>query len=70
MNVYKILNFPVVLCGCETWSLIFKKEDELWTFGNKVLRKVFEPKKDQATGDWEKFHNEMFCDVRIFLIKY
>jgi len=29
INVYRILNFPVVLCGCETWSLIFKKEDEL-----------------------------------------
>ena len=63
LNVYRILNFPVVLCGCETWSFIFKKEDELRTFANKVLGKLFEPKKDQTTADWEKFHSERFCDV-------
>jgi len=39
-----------------------RRKMSLRTFGNKVLRKVFEPKKDQATGDWEKFQNERFCD--------
>jgi hypothetical protein len=63
MNLYRNLNFPVVLCGCETWSHIFKEEDELRTFENKVLRKLVEPKKDQATRDWEKFNNERFCGV-------
>jgi hypothetical protein len=48
-NVHRILNFPLS-CGCETWSLIFKEEDKLRTFEIKVLRKLFEPKEDLATG--------------------
>jgi hypothetical protein len=36
---------PVVLYGCETWSLALKEEHRLRVFGNRVLRRIFEPKR-------------------------
>jgi hypothetical protein len=44
------LILPVVLCGCETWSLILREERRLRVFQNRVLRRIFEPKKDEVTG--------------------
>jgi hypothetical protein len=54
---------PVVVYGCETWSLILKQEDGLRMFESGVLRKILEAKKDEVTRDWRKFHNEKFCDL-------
>ena len=48
----------VVLRGCETWSLTFREERRLRLFENRVLRRIFGPKKDEVTGDWRKLHNE------------
>jgi uncharacterized membrane protein len=47
----------VVLYGCETWSVTLREEHRLRVFENRVLRRIFEPKRD-ATGDWRKLHNE------------
>jgi hypothetical protein len=44
----------LVLYGCETWSLTLREEHTLRMFENRVLRKIFGPKKDQVTGDWRK----------------
>jgi len=49
---------PVVLCECETWSLTLREERRLRVFENRALRKIFEPKKDEVTGEWRKLHNE------------
>jgi hypothetical protein len=49
---------PVVLYGCETWSLTLRKEHKLRAFENRVLRRIFGPKKDGVTGGWRKLHNE------------
>jgi hypothetical protein len=49
---------PVVLYGCETWFLILKEEHRLRVFENRVLRKIFVPKRDEVTGGWRKLHNE------------
>jgi len=43
---------PVVLYGCETWSLTLRKERRLKVFENRVLRRVFGPKRDEVTGEW------------------
>jgi hypothetical protein len=51
------LIFPVVLYGCETWSLILKEDRGLRVFENRVLR-IFEPKRAEMTGDYRKLHNE------------
>jgi len=53
---------PVVLYGCETWSLTLREEHRLRVFENRVLR-VFGPKRDKVTVEWRKLHNEEFSDM-------
>jgi hypothetical protein len=52
-----------VLCGCEAWSLTFREERRLKVFENRVLRRVFGPKRDDITGEWKKLHNEELNDL-------
>jgi hypothetical protein len=46
------------LYGYETWSLILREEHRLRVFENRVLRRIFGPRRDEVTGDWRKLHNE------------
>jgi hypothetical protein len=48
----------VVLYGYETWSLTLREEYRLRVFENRVLRRIFGPKRDEVTGEWRKLHNE------------
>ena len=57
-KIYRTIILPVVLYGCETWSLTLREERRLMVFENRVLRKVFGPKRDEVTGEWRKLHNE------------
>jgi len=50
------------MCGCETWSLTVREERTLRVFENKVLRRLFGPKRDEVTGEWRKLHNEKLND--------
>jgi hypothetical protein len=54
---------PVVLYGYETWSLTLKEEHRLGMFENRVLRRIFGPKRDDVTGEWRKLHNEELHDL-------
>ena len=54
---------PVVLYGCETWSLILREERRLRVFENRVLRRVFGPERFEVTGEWRKLHNEELNDL-------
>ena len=54
---------PVVLYGCETWSLTLREERKLRVFENRVLRRIFGPRKDEVTGEWGKLHNEEISDL-------
>jgi hypothetical protein len=54
---------PVVLYGCETWSLTLREEHRLRVFENRVLRRIFGPKRDDVTGEWRKLHNEELRDL-------
>jgi len=54
---------PVVLYGCETWSLTLREERTLRVFENRVLRRVFGPKRDKVTGKWRKLHTEELTDL-------
>jgi hypothetical protein len=58
VKIYKTIILPVVLYGCETWSLTLRKELRLKVFENRVLRRIFGPKRDEVTGEWRKLHNE------------
>jgi len=53
----------VDLYGCETWSLILREERRLRVFDNRVLRRIFGPKRDEVTGQWRKLHNEELRDL-------
>ena len=57
-KIYRTIILPVVLYGCETWSLTLREEHTLRVFGNKVLRRIFGPRRDGVTGEWRKLHNE------------
>jgi hypothetical protein len=63
MSVYKTIILPVNLYGCETWSLTLREEHRLRVFENKVLRRIFGPKRDEATGGWRKLQNEELRDL-------
>jgi hypothetical protein len=57
IGIYKTIILPVVLYGCETWSLILREEHRLKVFGNGVLR-IFGSKRDEVTGGCRKLHDE------------
>jgi hypothetical protein len=48
---------PFVFCGCETWPLTLREDHRLRVFENRVLKKVFGPKRYDVTGAWAKLHN-------------
>jgi hypothetical protein len=58
IRIYKTIILLAVLYGCETWSLTLREEHRLRVFENRVLRRIFVPKRDEVTGDWRKLHNE------------
>jgi hypothetical protein len=53
----------VVLNGCETWSLTLREEYKLRVFENRVLRRIFGPKRDEETGEWRKLYNKELHDL-------
>jgi hypothetical protein len=63
MRIYKTIILPVVLYGCETWFLTLREEYRLRVFENKVLRRIYGPKKNEVTGGWRKLHNEELPDL-------
>ena len=63
IKIYRTIILPVVLYGCETWSLTLREERRLRVFENKVLRRVFGRKGDEVTGEWRKLHNEELRDI-------
>jgi hypothetical protein len=63
IRIYKTIVLPVVLYGCEIWSLALKDEHRLKMFENRVLRRIFGPKRDEVTGEWRKLHNEELHDL-------
>ena len=52
-----------LLYGCETRSLKLREERRLRVFENRVLRRVFGPKRDEVIGEWKKLHNEELRDL-------
>jgi len=58
IKVYRTIILSVVLYGCETWSLTLRKERRLRVFENRVLKRIFWPKRDEVKAEWRKLHNE------------
>jgi hypothetical protein len=57
IKIYRTVILPVVLYGCETWSLTLREEHRLRVFDNRVLRRIFGPKREED-GSWRKLHND------------
>jgi hypothetical protein len=55
---HRLLGYGVVLYGCETWSLTVREEHKLRVFENRLLRRIFGPKRNRVTEGWRKLHNE------------
>jgi hypothetical protein len=57
VKISKTIILPVVLYGCETWSVTLREEHRLRVFENRVLRGIFGLKRDEVTGEWRKQHD-------------
>jgi len=63
MKIYRTIILPVVLYRYETWSLTLREERKLRVYENKVLRRIFGPRRDEVTGDWRRLRNEELNDL-------
>jgi hypothetical protein len=63
IQMYRTIIWPVVLCGCETWLLTLREEGGLRVLENRVLRRIFGPKRDEVTGELRKLHDEELNDL-------
>jgi hypothetical protein len=63
IKIYRTITLRVVYYGCETWSLTLREAHRLKLFENRVLKKIFGPKRDDVTGQHTRLHNEepSFC---------
>ena len=68
IKIYGTIILPVALFGCENFSLTLREERRLRVFENRVLRRVFRPKRDEVTGEWRKLHKEEFRDFTLYPI--
>jgi hypothetical protein len=58
IKIYRTVILPVILYGCETWSLILREERRLRVFKNRELRRILGPERDEVTGQWRRLYNE------------
>jgi len=63
IKIYRNIILPLVLFGRKTWSFTMREERRLRLFENRVLRRIFEPKRDEETRKWRKLHNEELSDL-------
>jgi len=63
IKIYRTIILPVVLYGCETWSLTLWKERRLKVLEKRVLRRIFRVKRYDVIGEWRKLHNEELNDL-------
>ena len=63
IKIYRTIILPVVLYGCEAWSLTLREERKLRVFENMVLRRIFGPRREEVTGEWRRMHNEELNDL-------
>jgi hypothetical protein len=61
IKIYKTIFLTAVLYGCETWPLTLREEYRMRVFENRVLRRIFGPKRDELTVEWRRLHNEELC---------
>jgi hypothetical protein len=72
IKIYRSIILPVVLYGCETWSLTLREDRRLRVFKNRVLRRMVQSKRDEVTREWRKLHNDklnyLYASPNIFRV--
>ena len=63
IRIFRTIILPVVVYGCETWSLTLMDEHRLRVLENRALRRIFRPMRDEVTGEWRKLYNEELNDL-------
>jgi hypothetical protein len=63
VDIHSSVVLPVLLHGCGPWSLTLREEQRLRVFENRVLRRIFGPKRDEPTREWRRLHNEELNDL-------
>ena len=63
IQIYRTIILPIVLYGCETWSLTLKEEPRPRVFEKRMLKRIFVPKRDEVTGEWNKLQNVELNDL-------
>jgi hypothetical protein len=63
IKIYRTINLPFVMYGCETWSLTLREERRLRVLENRVLWRILWLKRHEVTGEWRKLHNEELDDL-------
>jgi len=63
IKIYRTIILPVVLYGCEIWSLTMREECGLRVSEDRTLRRIFGPKRDEVKMEWRKLHNEKLNDL-------
>jgi hypothetical protein len=65
IKIYRTIILPVVVYWCETWSLTLRGKHKLRMFENRVLRRIFGPRREEVTGGWKVLHNEELHNLYI-----
>jgi hypothetical protein len=72
ITIRRIIILPVLLYGCETWSVTLREEHRLRVFENRLLRRIFGPKRDEVTRTWRRLRNEevndLYCSPNIIRV--
>ena len=63
IEIYRTRILSIIMYGCETWLLTLWEESWQRVFENRVLRRIFGPKRNEVTGEWRKLHNEKLNDL-------
>jgi hypothetical protein len=53
-KIYRSMIMPVALYGCETCSVTLREDRRLGVFENRVLRRIYGPRRDEVIGEWRK----------------
>jgi len=63
IKIHRTIILPLVLYGCETWSLTLREERKLRVFENMALKRIFGLRRDEVTGEWRRLYNEVLNDL-------